>query len=217
MNELLALTVRRELGVPCTAVSDPSALHGPEANDSLLLADDADPSARGALLAVLGDGREARVAPGTVGALFNVDPAVSDVAECLRAGVRGLFLVSDSMEQVMAGLRSLLAGEAWIPRALSGQPAGSGGPGAPVRQPGLLTAREREVLAQVCAGATNDQIARRLSLSTNTVKAHLYSIYKKIDARSRTEAALWAVRHLGVRLSLTMEGPPSPPDEEPRR
>ena len=61
-------------------------------------------------------------------------------------------------------------------------------------QEGALTERELEIARAVATGATNQQIARELSISVNTVKAHLKNIFAKLDIQSRTEVALYAVR-----------------------
>ncbi len=63
-----------------------------------------------------------------------------------------------------------------------------------LESPAELSAREREILTLVATGATNQQIAVRLSISINTVKAHLRNIFAKIGVESRTEATLWAVQ-----------------------
>ena len=58
-----------------------------------------------------------------------------------------------------------------------------------------LSARETEVLGLLARGLTNKDIAQSLMLSVRTVEAHLRSIFGKLAVGSRTEAALWAVRH----------------------
>jgi two-component system nitrate/nitrite response regulator NarL len=58
-----------------------------------------------------------------------------------------------------------------------------------------LTPREREVLALLVEGIDNAQIARRLSVSANTVRTHVQSILTKLGVRSRLQAAAFAVRH----------------------
>jgi len=63
-----------------------------------------------------------------------------------------------------------------------------------------LTEREQEVLQQVATGASNKEIARTLSISVRTVQVHLTNIYGKLNVRSRTEAALYAVRQGWVDL-----------------
>jgi len=58
-----------------------------------------------------------------------------------------------------------------------------------------LTAREREVLSLVAAGLPNKSIARRLTISEKTVKAHLTRVFSVLGVSDRTSAALWAQRH----------------------
>ena len=67
-----------------------------------------------------------------------------------------------------------------------------------VRESGDLSAREAQVLRLAAQGLSNAQIAERLFLSTNTVRAHLYTIYNKLGVSNRTEA---------IRLA-TKPGPP---------
>jgi DNA-binding NarL/FixJ family response regulator len=58
-----------------------------------------------------------------------------------------------------------------------------------------LTAREREVLAELAKGRSNREIARALTVSEKTVKAHVSSVLAKLGVQDRTQAALFAVRH----------------------
>src|SRR5439155_10359910 len=66
--------------------------------------------------------------------------------------------------------------------------------------PDLLTAREVEVLRLIAAGRTNLEISRELVLSLRTVARHITNIYGKIGARSKVDAASYAMRH-----NLTVE------------
>jgi DNA-binding NarL/FixJ family response regulator len=61
--------------------------------------------------------------------------------------------------------------------------------------PEPLTKREREILQLVVEGLTNDEIAKRLFLSINTIKHRLSDIYGKMHIKGRTQAAVWARAH----------------------
>lgn len=66
------------------------------------------------------------------------------------------------------------------------------------RRPGLpsgLTTREAEVLVRLAQGRSNPEIAAELQLSRKTVSSHLEHIYTKLGVKTRTEAALFAMRH----------------------
>ena len=72
--------------------------------------------------------------------------------------------------------------------------------------PSVLSEREREILVHVANGLTNKEIAVLLNISTNTVKVHLRNIFSKIDATTRTEAALVAIRWGLVSVVKTIAG-----------
>ncbi|MCK4790270.1 MAG: helix-turn-helix transcriptional regulator [Desulfobacteraceae bacterium] len=56
--------------------------------------------------------------------------------------------------------------------------------------------KEIEILSMVAFGAKNEQIADKLFISPNTVKTHVYNIFKKINVPNRLQAALWAAKNL---------------------
>ena len=58
-----------------------------------------------------------------------------------------------------------------------------------------LSAREREVLAQLAAGRTNRQIAERLVVSPHTVARHIEHIYAKLGVANRAAATAYAYEH----------------------
>jgi DNA-binding CsgD family transcriptional regulator len=68
--------------------------------------------------------------------------------------------------------------------------------------PGGLTPREAEVLVELARGRSNPEIARTLVVSRKTVSSHLEHIYAKLGVRTRTEAALYAMRE-GIVAPLT--------------
>jgi HD-GYP domain-containing protein (c-di-GMP phosphodiesterase class II) len=82
----------------------------------------------------------------------------------------------------------------------------------PRRRAGLpsgLTAREAEVLVRLGQGRSNPQIAAELQVSRKTVSSHLEHIYAKLGVKTRTEAALFAMRH-GL---ITMAANPGPDEK----
>jgi DNA-binding NarL/FixJ family response regulator len=63
-----------------------------------------------------------------------------------------------------------------------------------------LSPREREILEMVTRGASNKEVAFRLSISQQTVKNHMTAILRKLHVDDRTQAAVYALRHGWVRL-----------------
>jgi DNA-binding NarL/FixJ family response regulator len=131
-------------------------------------------------------------------AFFNLKADSSTERSAVQLGVRGFFYVDDKAETLVKGIRVLLSGEAWISRRVLLDAALHAGENSAPKPKGReqLTAREVEILAMICVGARNEEIAQKLFISTNTVKTHIYNIYKKISVPNRTQAALWAAKHL---------------------
>jgi|EndMetStandDraft_3_1072993.scaffolds.fasta_scaffold366501_1 DNA-binding NarL/FixJ family response regulator len=59
----------------------------------------------------------------------------------------------------------------------------------------LLTVRERETLGHIATGKSNDEIARQMQISLNSVKSYIRNAYRKTGVQSRSQAVLWAVSH----------------------
>lgn len=119
--------------------------------------------------------------------------------EALQHGVRGFFYLGQNVETLSKGIRTLLTGEAWVSRRVlleAAVQAGTNNDPSVLEANHHLTTRETEILALICMGARNEEIASKLFISTNTVKTHIYNIYKKIQVPNRTQAALWAAKNL---------------------
>jgi LuxR family maltose regulon positive regulatory protein len=117
------------------------------------------------------------------------------------AAVLGMLIAAQRSDQRAA--RIPLACLARLQRAFAdGQPAGGpvGGRAADPRAPRLieqLTSREREVLAMLAAGRSNQGIASHLVISLDTVKKHVSHLMGKLGAANRTEAVARG-RELGL-------------------
>jgi len=120
------------------------------------------------------------------------------IMAALEAGADGYLLKHADPEQIIAAMRSAVAGGApldpKVARVLltARSEGGSGGDASGV----TMTDRERQVLLLVSDGLANKQVARRLGISERTVKAHLTNIFQRLGVRDRTQAALWAREHL---------------------
>jgi len=126
-------------------------------------------------------------------ALFNVDPSWDIATAALDRGVRGIFHADTTPEQLIKGIKAILAGELWYSRktlAESIQPSGQG------RKQHNLTERERQILLGIAQGNSNKDIARSLGISQHTVKTHVYNIYRKLNVSRRLKAAQWASLNL---------------------
>jgi DNA-binding CsgD family transcriptional regulator len=78
-----------------------------------------------------------------------------------------------------------------------------------------LSGREQDIVRLVATGATNRQIANELSISPNTVKAHLRNIFTKLEINSRTEATVIAIREGWVEVGEGEGGDQAPPAAPP--
>ena len=131
-------------------------------------------------------------------AVFNVDRQKEFERHALSRGVRGFFYNDHSIELLIKGINALFNGEVWIKREvlieyyLNDQKQHT----EHSTNPANLTFREMEILMMISRGAKNTEISDKLFISPNTVKTHLYHIYKKIKVPNRMQAALWAARHL---------------------
>lgn len=106
----------------------------------------------------------------------------------LAAGVHGYVLKDEPPVAVIRAIRTVVGGGSWFSRSIARQ----------LTRPSLdgpqFTSREEEVLHLLAAGHSNDEMAERLSVTERTVRYHLHNIYRKIDADSRNQAIVWAVR-----------------------
>ncbi len=117
-------------------------------------------------------------------------PDAIPAADAWSAGARGLLLRSTDAAHLLTAITAVGQGLAVLDPALAGA--------LPLDRPrppaADLTPRESEVLRLLAEGLSNKGIARRLSISDHTVKFHINAILGKLNAQSRTEAVVSAIR-----------------------
>lgn len=118
------------------------------------------------------------------------------VFEALRVGASG-FLVKDTEPvDLLRGIRAVAGGDALlspgVTRRLIAEFAGRAAVPAPPRTLEALTEREREVMALVGAGLSNEEIATRLFVSPATAKTHVSRAMVKLGARDRAQLVVFA-------------------------
>jgi len=122
---------------------------------------------------------------------------LENVQAALEAGAMGCLTADISASDLGASLRQAARGEVALSsdlqRALILEVARSHSVQA-VPSYERLSSREQQVLALVCEGLSNKQIAQHLYLSVRTVENHLANVYSKLRVRSRTEAAVLALQ-----------------------
>jgi DNA-binding NarL/FixJ family response regulator len=114
----------------------------------------------------------------------------------LAAGARGFLLKDAGPALLVQAVRAAAAGDALIAPNITARLlatfAAQGKRGAAEQPLEPLTEREEEVLLAVARGRTNAELAKELFISLSTVKTHLASLMRKLDARNRVEIAMWA-------------------------
>jgi DNA-binding NarL/FixJ family response regulator len=105
----------------------------------------------------------------------------------LRAGASGYLLKTSLRKELLEAIRTIHAGRRHVPADVAQQIAIHAADDT-------LSDREIEILQWVAAGNANKEIAWRLSISEDTVKAHMKSIFAKLDVGDRTHAVTVAVR-----------------------
>lgn len=124
------------------------------------------------------------------------------VYSALKAGASGYLLKDAEPEELAAAIRAVAAGGSYLGAQVAAEllqyvEAGPKEGRDSQAEGGLmepLSGREKEVLALLAAGLSNREIAGRLFLSEKTVKTHVANILQKLNVKSRTQAALYAMR-----------------------
>ena len=128
--------------------------------------------------------------PQTQVIMLTVYKDIKMIFEALKAGACGYLLKRSKESEILEAIAELRAGGApmtgeiarLLVRSFRGQASAKADDAS-------LSAREKEILAQLSEGLSNKEIATRLCISVSTVRSHLLHIYEKLHVRGRTEAA----------------------------
>lgn len=126
--------------------------------------------------------------------MLTVSEDEQDLADALRGGASGYLLKTIDGEALSWAIRRAVAGDNVIAQEMTAKLVSAfrqaGAPPAP--DPAQLSTRETEVLQQIGHGASNKEIARRLSIAESTVKVHVQHLLRKLEVGSRVQLAVIA-------------------------
>jgi len=143
-----------------------------------------------------------RTVPETAVVILTTFSEDAYIAKALGDGASGFLLKSGDPHELIAGLKAVADGAAYLSpkvaqRVITELSAGAGGgrmarAAAAKEQLDVLSPREREVLALVGAGLSNAEIAGRLFLVEGTVKAYVSAVLTRLGVKNRVQAAIVA-------------------------
>jgi DNA-binding NarL/FixJ family response regulator len=122
------------------------------------------------------------------------------VIPAIRAGASGYQLKDIEPDQLVEAIKSVYKGESQLHPKVTSHVMSHLSQGEKKGENLLeeLTKREKEVLAEIAKGKSNKEIAASLMITEKTVKTHVSNILAKLNLADRTQAALYAVKHLGL-------------------
>jgi DNA-binding NarL/FixJ family response regulator len=139
-----------------------------------------------------------RQVPGTAVVLLTTFSEDAYIAQALQSGVSGFLLKSGDPRELIAGVRAVAEGAAYLSPKVAARVLANFGAGRMARaaeaaeQVSRLSERELQVLALVGAGRSNIEIATELHLVEGTVKSYVSAILNRLGARNRVQAAIVA-------------------------
>lgn len=112
--------------------------------------------------------------------------------------VQGIFYYDVSQQLFLRGIDKIFAGELWLPRQLVSAYLQHTRKKPKFLSPDTasLTKREYQILQLAATGASNQEIAQELNVSSHTIKTHFYNLFKKTRSSNRMQAVIWARENL---------------------
>ncbi|MCR4395759.1 MAG: response regulator transcription factor [Candidatus Saccharicenans sp.] len=124
-------------------------------------------------------------------------PSHEEIINLINAGARGYFDLNDPAHQLTEAIGVVNKGEIWLPRdkmsSIMDRIISVVGRDMKEKTLDQLTPTEFQVLRLIGQGKSNEEIAKILFISKNTVRSHIKSIYSKLDTHSRLQLALYAI------------------------
>jgi NarL family two-component system response regulator LiaR len=124
-------------------------------------------------------------------------PSHEEIVSLINVGARGYFDLNNPVGELAEAIRVVSKGEIWLPRdkmsTIMDRFISVVGRDLKEKTLDQLTPTEFQVLKLIGQGKSNDDIARILFISKNTVRSHIKSIYAKLDTHSRLQLALYAI------------------------
>ncbi|MFB7500555.1 response regulator [Streptomyces sp. NPDC056161] len=134
--------------------------------------------------------------PGTQVVVLTTFADDESLFPALRAGARGYLTKDAGGDEIVRAVESVLSGDAGlspsVQRRLLERLSEPEPQPARVAAPDGLTSRETEVLVLIAEGLSNQEIARRLHVSTATVKTHINNLFAKTGVKDRAQAVRYA-------------------------
>ncbi len=132
--------------------------------------------------------------------MLTVSEDGDDLAESVRLGASGYLLKKIDADFLLQSIRHAVAGDSVISPEMTSKlvmrlRSNSFRNPTATADIDSLTPRERQTLAWLARGASNKEIARSLDLAESTVKVHVQSVLRKLNIKSRVQAAVFAVEH----------------------
>ncbi len=131
--------------------------------------------------------------------MLTVSDSNEDVIKAISLGADGYLLKDSDPDELLEQIKKAASGKMVLSDAVNAalatairRPAEK--PAADINN---LTNREYEIISLIAKGQSNKLIARELDISDGTVKVHVKHLLKKLNLRSRVEAAVWMVNHQG--------------------
>lgn len=127
--------------------------------------------------------------------MLTVSDHEKDLVAALRAGADGYLLKDMEPEDMVAKLAEAASGKTVLSPALAELLVHAMRQESKPKTPDEagLTEQERKIVERIAAGKSNKLIARELNIAEGTVKVHVKHLLKKLNLKSRVEAAVWAV------------------------